>query len=230
MNTVSLRWSFGLALCALAPAAFAQATADISFAIGKVSIVTNGAEKPARTGDVVKPGEVLRTGPKSSAVLTLNEGTKIKVNENSEITGNQFDEGAAAGGASDIELKSGSVFAKVNKRKVNHFRIQTKTATMGVRGTEFFAAIGREGEEGSDVWLCVREGAVEMAPKDNEQGPVVVKEGQGVVKPAGGAISPPKAYPWTQTLNWNMNPGKGSVLNKTSLDAAYRDLLKKDYD
>lgn len=217
---------FALALAAFA--VHAEPTAEVTFVHGQVVIISGGNPKPITTGQIFHHGEVLRTGPKSTAIVTLNEGSKVKLNENSVLLASQLDEGAATGGAVDIELQAGSAFAKVTKRKENKFRIHTKSATMGVRGTEFFAGVSAPDDKG-DLWMCVREGSVEVTDDATEQS-VLVPAGKGVSKPAGKPISDVRAYAWTKKLNWNMNPGSGSVFNKVPMDAVYLDLLKRDYD
>lgn len=227
MNTSTLRRS----LCALtffSLAARAEPTAEVTFVYGQVVIVSGGNPKPISTGTIFHHGEVLRTGPKSTAIITLNEGSKVKLNENSVLLASQLDEGAAAGGNVDIELQAGSAFAKVQKRKENKFRIHTKSATMGVRGTEFFAGVSAPDDKG-DLWMCVREGSVEVTDNATEQS-VLVPAGKGVSKPAGKPITDARSYAWTKKLNWNMNPGNGTVFNKVPMDSVYLDLLKRDYD
>lgn len=207
----------------------ADPTAEVTHVKGKVSVVRASSSEEIASGYVLKHGESIKTGPKSLAIVTLNEGSKLKLNENTVLLASQLDEGAATGGEVDLTLQSGSVFAKVTPRKQNKFRIHTKSATMGVRGTEFFTGLSDPSAKGSDMWMCVREGSVEVAAEDSNQ-TVVVEQGMGISKPAGKEISKPKAYPWTKKLNWNMNPSKGSVVNNIPLESSYLDLLKRDYD
>ena len=98
-----------------------------------------------------------------------------------------------------------------------------------VRGTEFFVAFGRQVEAEPDVWLCVNEGAVEVALTDGGD-PVLVNEGEGINILAGSRITDPKFYAWTEDLNWNTDPEAGDVTDATDLDGAYADLRNFDYD
>jgi len=79
------------------------------------------------------------------------------------------------------------------------------------------------------VWLCVNSGAVEVAIPHTGQ-TVVVKQGLGINIVGGERITSPKRYPWTRKLNWNIDPGSGTVDDRTSLEQAYSDLLNQDYD
>ena len=75
----------------------------------------------------------------------------------------------------------------------------------------------------------MRTGEVEV--KNNDTGDQVnVKEGEGIEIGEGKKIGKPKRYSWTKNLNWNMDETAGDVIDKTSLDAVYNDLLDQDYD
>jgi hypothetical protein len=80
-----------------------------------------------------------------------------------------------------------------------------------------------------DVWLCVNRGSVDVSIPQSGQ-TVLVNEGLGINIVAGSTITAPRRYPWTRRLNWNVDPGAGKVLDTTSLDQAYTDLLDQDYD
>jgi len=105
----------------------------------------------------------------------------------------------------------------------------TPSMVAGVRGTEFFVAYGRKIEDEYDVWLCVNDGAVEVALPEVGSS-AVVEEGEGINILGGNRLTEPEFYPWTEKLNWNMEPEKGDVRDTTDLDEAYADLLDQDYD
>jgi hypothetical protein len=90
-------------------------------------------------------------------------------------------------------------------------------------------AYGQTIEETPDLWLCVNEGSVEVALQTGENS-VLVTEGEGITIPAGKRLTNPRFYSWTENLNWNNDPGKGNLLDKTDLNAAYADLRDFDYD
>ena len=129
-------------------------------------------------------------------------------------------------------MNKGSLFAKIRKNvgkdtSKGQFRIQTKSAVAGVRGTEFFTSYGTKA---NDVWLCVNEGLVEVKPADGQKGKsVLVKEGEGIAV-TGKGISKPRPLPWTKNLNWDMDPKSKDLVNKVDIESAYTDLLDQDYD
>ena len=129
----------------------------------------------------------------------------------------------------EVSLNEGSLFSKIKRLLGLEYEVQTPTVVAGVRGTEFFMAYGRTEEDTPDLWLCVNEGTVEVAI-DGKDESVLVDEGEGITIPAGNRLTKPKFYPWTEELNWNTDPDKGDLADKTNLDAAYADLRNFDYD
>jgi len=210
----------GSATFAAAPVA---GGASVDFASGQVQVVSQSGTSDAKSGQALAKGDVLRTGKDSAAILLMSDGSRIKLNPETRV-----EIGSAEKGNTELLLQSGAVFSKVQKQgPQNRFLIRTKTAVMGVRGTEFYTAFGKESKGGSDVWMCVHEGKVEVeSAKDGKK--VMVNPGEGVFVPVGQGVTPPKKYGWTETLNWNMNPGAGELIDRTRID--YQDLLKQDYD
>lgn len=214
-------------LSCFSSAAFASApsTASVDFASGQVQVVSKSTTIDAKKGRTLSKGDTLRTGAESAAILLMSDGSRIKLNPNTELG-----IGSADKGSTELALQSGAVFSKVAKQGAQgRFVIRTKTAVMGVRGTEFYTSYGKQSKDGADVWMCVHEGKVEVEAngvKDAKK--VLVKQGEGVFVPVGKDVTPPKKYGWTETLNWNMNPESGELIDRTHID--YSDLLKQDYD
>lgn len=194
----------------------------ITYVKGEAEVVAGGASEKAQPGLAVPAGSLVRTSADSLVILTMTGGAELKINAGSSIT-------VPEGGEQEISLARGSLFSHVPKLKPGaRFRIRTPSAVMGVRGTEFFTAFGSEAEKDPDLWMCVREGAVEVSGADPAKS-VLVRAGEGVLLPHGKEITAPKPYEWTKKLNWNMDPARGEVVDSTKID--YRkDLLKKDYD
>lgn len=184
-----------------------------------------------KVGDVLKSGDIVRTRKDALAILELGGGSKLKLNPLSSITiksSKKDDE--------EVNLNRGSAFINVLKNKLKKntkakFRLKTKTVSMGVRGTSFFASYGKRvsKKSHSDVWMCVNDGLVEVTtPKSGQK--VKVKAGEGIKVDKGKEISDPKPLAWTKKLNWNMDPDKGDLENKVSIESAYTDILDEDYD
>lgn len=171
---------------------------------------------------IVQEGETLKTGMNSTAIVKLDDQSLLKLKSNSQITLSKDD-------SREVRLDFGGLFSNIQKKVKPHFFIRTRTAVMGVRGTRFFTAYGDSGKHENDLWLCVEEGLVAVeALGSREQ--VLVKEGLGVFVPTGKKVTEPKAYDWTKGLNWNMDPGKGDVVDHTEIKSSYKNLLRQNYD
>ena len=112
--------------------------------------------KAAQTGDIIKAGEEIETGPDGYAKLLLSDGSEIVLNKNTKFTP---DNNICEQLPSRASLIMGSIYAKIKKLVGGgKFEVMTETRTgVGVRGTEFVV----EMKEGADV-IKVYEGSVEV--------------------------------------------------------------------
>jgi len=196
---------------------------EVVYTEGDVSWRNGAASRDAAIGDTLGPGDVIVTGARALAVIDLANGTTLKLKEKTTLAIDSIGE------STSVRLTAGGVFTTIARKLTGRFSVNTQTAVAGVRGTEFFMAYGRTIDAKPDVWLCVNSGAVEVSIPDTGQ-TVVVKQGLGINIVGGERITSPKRYPWTRKLNWNIDPGTGTVDDRTSLEQAYSDLLNQDYD
>ena len=225
MRRLSLQSSSLLLMILTLAPTLTIAQGQIDFVDGEVWIESGGERTRADFGSQVETGDFVITGNDGVAVVSVNAGTQIKLRENSRV------EIAPGGNSEAVGLRSGGLFARVNRavERTTRFEVQTPTLVAGVRGTEFFVAFGRTIEDLPDVWLCVNEGAVEVAvPRSGST--TLVEAGEGINVLSGTRATDPRFYPWTTRLNWNFDPEAGEVRDTTDLDAAYSDLLDQDYD
>lgn len=214
-------FKFFLIVIALALPFSLSAAAKATFVLGNVSVQkSDGAVVKVKKGQLLARGDKITTGGRSLVIITIDNKSKVKMRENSSIALNSITDNI------DIYLTKGSIFSKVTRRK---FQVSTPTIVAAVRGTEYFVAYGRDTGKGTDLWMCVNEGVVNLASKKAGKS-VDVKKGEGVIIMDGVKLTKPKEYAWTKDLNWNTDPDKGNVIDKTSLDKAYNDLLDQDYD
>jgi ferric-dicitrate binding protein FerR (iron transport regulator) len=194
---------------------------------GTVTAGAPGALHPVKVGSRIADGQTVQTGADSLAILAYTDNSRVKLKDNTTIVIHAVPAREPQG----FELVVGAVFSAVTKHPDQHFRVNTKVAVAGVRGTQFFTAFEPAAkEEKNSVWMCVQEGQVEMTETTHPQ-PVLVSAGFGVVVESGKAIAPPQKYAWTKNLNWKMDPADGDVVDKTSIRDEYRkNLLKTDYD
>jgi ferric-dicitrate binding protein FerR (iron transport regulator) len=174
-------------------------------------------------GAEVLEQDIVETDAGSLVIIRLAKGRELKLRENTVLEINELDKNTT------VELKQGSVFSKVSRGFGEGFSVRTRSVVAGVRGTEFFIAYGKKIDVNPDVWLCVREGEVEVSiPETGEA--VIVEEGKGINIVGGETLTKPQRYPWTLKLNWNMDPDTGELEDTTDLNQAYEDLLDQDYD
>lgn len=196
----------------------------ISYMEGEVTVRRQGGRISAEIGTELSAGDVVSTGPGALAILSLSDRGEVKLRESTEMSIDSL------GTRTAVTLQRGGIFSRIRKLFGSEdYEVLTPSMVAGVRGTEFFVAYGRKIEDQYDVWLCVNEGAVEVA-LPAEEAAVVVEEGEGINILGGNRLTEPKFYPWTEKLNWNMEPESGEVRDTTDLDEAYADLLDQDYD
>lgn len=185
-------------------------------------LVTAGPpERVLKAGDALAAGEALLLRKGKFALVTLDDGTLIKLKPGTEFT-------LGREATASVDLHKGGLFAKIQKAKSksagSKFFVRTPSAIMGVRGTEFFTSTA----EDKKVWMCVHEGQVEVSKTQGNKNTVLVQAGEGIVVEPQAKIAPPKTYEWTRELNWNMDPQAGDVEDHSKTD--YGNLLRHNYD
>jgi hypothetical protein len=128
-------------------AARAQGVAgEVEFSRGVGFAQTEG--KTPRTlgkGLALSEGDRLTTSDGSSAIIKLQDGTRMTLRPNSEIVLQryQFKEGAADNSMVMQLLRGGlrAITGLISKNAPSAARLQTATATIGIRGTDFDARI-----------------------------------------------------------------------------------------
>ncbi|MDE2291224.1 MAG: FecR domain-containing protein, partial [Elusimicrobia bacterium] len=144
------------ALAAAAPARAQEPPALVSYVLGPVSAGAAGRRRTVKAGDALADGDTVSAGPGAAAVVTLPDGSKLKLRERTSLTLRLHPD---ARGLTGVFLSLGGVFASVAHGSSPHFAVVTPHAVAAVRGTEFFTSYGR----GRDLWVCVGRGTVELS-------------------------------------------------------------------
>ncbi len=164
-------------LCFLMAVSFAEAAqkAKISIARGRVEVkIEKNVWQKARIGQVLSERSVIRTGKGSYANLILEGGSKIRIEENSELGIKTMGIKNKAK-VSVFNLISGKIFSVVNKlAKKDVFNIETPTAVAGVRGT----GLGMQNIN-NIVKVDVAWGFVEMWDPRDEEKRIMIRANQG---------------------------------------------------
>jgi hypothetical protein len=143
MNLRSLRTLLaGLAFVAAGVQAQGQAVGRVLLAAGDAFAVRNGQQVRLQYNSPVEFKDVLRTGPASSLQVRFVDEGLISLRDNSEFA---IEEYRFAGGQDDGEraffrlLKGGfrSVTGLIGRSRNAAYRVQTQTATIGIRGTDY---------------------------------------------------------------------------------------------
>lgn len=176
-----------IACAALILTAAGEARADPS-PVGTATIVQNivvssrdQVERTLVTHDVVFVDEAVRTGERSKAKVALKDGTNLTLGPSSEAKLDEFVYDPSAG-AARLDVTKG--VARFITGSMNHdaYSVQTQTATIGVRGTDFsFVA------DTAETRLLVDTGEVEVRNGAGQS--VVVRTGEAVIVPREGAMS-----------------------------------------
>jgi len=191
-----------LALCLLlaAGAARAQAAGEVEFSRG-VGFAQTPGQTPRTLGKglPLREGDRLTTSDGASAIIKLEDGTRMTVRPNSEIVLQQyaFKENATDNGMLMQLVRGGfrAVTGLISKNAPNAARVQTSTATIGIRGTDFDARVcSRDcGAESARVAAAARPNAVTASAKlISSRGEVNVVDSSGQRRRLvdGGSIYP----------------------------------------
>jgi hypothetical protein len=146
--------AMGLAL--FASAAAAQTAGEVEFSRG-VGFAQSPGQTPRTLGKglTLKEGDRLTTSDGGSAIVKMQDGTRMTVRPNTELVISQFQykENAQDNGMLMQLVRGGfrAVTGLIAKSSPNAARVQTSTATIGIRGTDF------------DARLCNKDCAAESA-------------------------------------------------------------------
>ncbi|MES3003302.1 MAG: FecR family protein [Pseudomonadota bacterium] len=136
----------GALLLAWATAAAAQSAGEVEFSRGVGFAQTPGqAPRTLGKGLPLREGDRLTTSEGGSAIIRLEDGTRMTVRPNSELVLQQykFKENAPDNSMLMQLVRGGfrAVTGLIAKGSPNAARVQTSTATIGIRGTDFDARV-----------------------------------------------------------------------------------------
>ena len=190
-----------LATGLLAPmVAQAQAVGQVEFArgVGYAQTPGQGARILGR-GMELREGDTLSTSEGSSAIIRMQDGTRMTLRPGTDLVLQRFQyrEGAA-NNSMVMQLFSGGLRAitgLISKNAPEAAKLQTKTATIGIRGTDFDARLCQRdcAAESSQLTEQPKANAVQASAKMvSTQGEINAVDGNGTRRRLvdGGAIYP----------------------------------------
>ncbi|MGC4008427.1 MAG: FecR domain-containing protein [Pseudomonas sp.] len=125
-----------------APAAAEAHAGFIKAARGEVRVLSaGGASRNAQPGDRISPIDRISTGADGAASLVLRDGTTLVLGPDSRVDLKQFHfDATTQEGGLLVSLLRGSlrmVTGLIGKTQPDAVRVETQTATIGIRGTDF---------------------------------------------------------------------------------------------
>ena len=163
----------------------AQSTAVVARAVGvtgQAVLLTPGLAPLALTpGYILNPGDRIDTRGGGRVVIDLSDGSMVVVSPESIVTLKDYRAAASLRELFGITL--GMVRVKINHfaGKPNPYRMNSPTASIAVRGTEFTIEVDAEGT----TQVVVFEGAVEVASLTDPDRRVLIEAGRGVLVQGG---------------------------------------------
>ncbi len=189
-----------VALGLAAAGAGAQSAGEVEFSRG-VGFAQTPGQTPRTLGKglPLREGDRLTTSDGGSAIIRLEDGTRMTVRPNSELVLQQYQfKENATDNTMLMQLVRGgfrAVTGLISKNAPNAARVQTSTATIGIRGTDFDARVCQRdcGAESARVAAAARPNAVLASAKVvSSQGEVNAVDGAGQRRRLvdGGSVYP----------------------------------------
>ena len=145
-STFKLRLVFAATLLASGCAVLAQSVGEVEFSRG-VGFAQSPGKLPRALGKGLQlnEGDRLTTSDGAAAIIKLQDGSRMTLRPDSELIVQQFqfNQGAPDNSMVMQLLRGGfrAVTGLISKGSPNAAKIQTSTATIGIRGTDFDARI-----------------------------------------------------------------------------------------
>ena len=192
--------ALGVCLLMAGAAASAQLAGEVEFSRG-VGFAQTPGQQPRTLGKglPLREGDRLTTSDGASAIIKLEDGTRMTVRPNSELVLQQYQfKENADNNTMLMQLVRGgfrAVTGLISKNAPGAAKVQTSTATIGIRGTDFDARLCQRecGAESSKVSEASRPNTVLASAKVvNSQGMVNAVDTAGARRRLsdGGSIYP----------------------------------------
>ena len=125
--------------CALSGSALMASVGVVSAARGDASLLRSGSAVPLKLGQQLEEKDIITTGSDAKVQLTFNDRTIITIGKNSRFSIEEYFFDTSKASKLKFQMSKGffrSVSGKIGKIVPQRFKLQTKNATIGIRGTE----------------------------------------------------------------------------------------------
>lgn len=169
---------------------------------GDVTYKKNGTKKfkKARINKKVCQGDMIKTGDASRAKVVMADKNELNISPSTELLIEVYKDNKKA----VLNVLNGKVRSNVKQKyqdnKQSHYRIKTKSAVAGVRGTEFLAGYDRATNRSQVVTF---EGEVALVRVEGGRvvSQVSVRAGQFSTANLGADPTPPRQMPTQELVN-----------------------------
>jgi hypothetical protein len=187
---------------------------------GIVMVLREKQLKRVGIGDTIFANDLVYVRKNAWLVLKFGFGSKIKINSDTIVRVNdlkkkieQFDPAKI----NTFTLEAGSVYVDYqNYTQEISLKINTHSASMVVKGTEFIAAIDNEHQA---FKVAVNHGQVEVGSANGED-PVLVADKTGTSVDFKGKAEEPKSHSWVKNIKWDVE--EVAVNDPENYETAYK--------
>jgi len=131
--------------------------ASVQYLTGSAWKLLDGRKTEIREKDVLSENDVLMTDPKSRLVLTLDDGSVVRLDENTTLALSEIKSEKIS-----LNNQTGTIFARVQKDPLHKFIIVAKNVTVESAGTAFLV------ENMDEVKVLVYESAVRVSTSSGQ--------------------------------------------------------------
>ncbi|MDD2448358.1 MAG: FecR domain-containing protein [Sulfurimonas sp.] len=166
---------------------FAKSVGTITALKGKALISRDGTEIVAKLGAGLEEKDTLTTKKEGQVQIIFDDETIITVGNNSSFSINEYLYEESKAPSAQFGLFSGAmrtITGKIGKMAPENFKVKTKTATIGIRGTNFTVVANQDGS--SNIYCTLGAISVNSPEKDS-----TVTQGFYISVSQGGAMSKP---------------------------------------
>lgn len=213
---------------------FLNATDDV--ALTKVALVKGVAKirrgketLEVKQGMVVNNGDIISTERRSLVVINSKAST-YKIAPNSELRIDLSDKDVMS-----ADMKVGTVVINFAREKISQtsfgkMKIKTPTASLGVRGTRFFAHVG---DKNKNSVLSVESGSVAFEQGGDAEHTLIVEKNSSSMTNVKGEVIEARQLGFEDKINWKVEVEEkdGSLEHDPALMSALEkvwDMYKKE--
>lgn len=220
-------------LLAQSPAFALELAGAVEQVKGKASILSGGSKQTLKVASQVQPGDEITTGADAEVLIRMSDGTVLAVRPNSQLLLSEYnfklDDNSGKQDNFLVKLLKGglrTLSGKIGKRNPAQFKVNTPTATIGIRGTDFEVAVVEksQGEVQAGTYNKVFDGRTFM--QNTQGGQVEVGANQAAFTPLD-AVNIAKQFGLLQKVpNVFFNGSFDGMLNGLQ-DEAFRRIESK---